>query len=275
MRFASFRDRERVREMLGKTMRTTRSGLPLRGVRPAASLACLAWLALGLTLSAPIASAQLFHVTIDTSSLSGLGTHYLEFQLIDGSFAGDGNSRATISDFLLVGGTLGSVLPPTLGSVAGALPSPLTLVDGPAGSPLADFAQAFDVTDPVSSVGFDLELSASGIDGGIPDQFTFLILDTSLNPIATDGPVGVEFVVGQFTSLNPVPDGFGSNSPALRAVVTPVSGAAVPEPPSGIAGLAFLAITLALSGTRTRQLRRQFRASCGTGRAMAADSKQT
>ena len=50
-------------------------------------------------------------VTLHTGPLNGLGTYFLDFQLLDGSGIGDGNSTVTISGLTLSGGALGALQP--------------------------------------------------------------------------------------------------------------------------------------------------------------------
>jgi len=180
---------------------------------------------------ASICNAQLYNVAIDTSSLDGLGTYYVEFQVTAGS-APFGDSQATISNFNLTGGTLGAILPPTQGNVAGSLPGTLILTDGPAiFGPIADFAQAFSVTNTTSNLSFGLQLAASTVNTPIPDGFTFMILDGSQVPLPTTGPTGVEFVSADFTSTTPIPQVYGtaSNSPVIIPTPNLTTSTAVPE----------------------------------------------
>jgi len=198
-------------------------------------------------------------VSLNTASLNSLGTFYVEFQLIDGSSTGgNGNSQAIVTNFQLTGGALGSVLDPTLGNVAGSLAGTLTLTDGPTSfGDVADFAQAFSVTNSVSLLTFDLQLTTTGVDTPFPDKFSFLILDGSLNPLPTEGPVGVEFVSADFTSTSPTPTGYVSTGALqLGATVTPPqSSQAIPEP--GTLGLLAIGATaFPLFGALRRRRRR-------------------
>src|SRR4051812_17456501 len=79
-------------------------------------LALLAPLALLMLVSAPV-RAQV-SVTLNTAPLNGLGTFFLDFQLLDGNGIGDGNSQVTISGLALIGGALGAT-PPPIGAVSG------------------------------------------------------------------------------------------------------------------------------------------------------------
>jgi hypothetical protein len=199
-----------------------------------------------LLCGSQVLRAASFSVSIDTGPLTGLGTFYFEFQLTDGSLIGDGNSTATISGFLLTGGNVGSVLSPTFGNATGALPGTLNLQDGPPPSgPLADFAQAFSVFDPASTAEFQLDLNATGIETPSPDAFHVFILDSTFNPITTNGPLGIEFVDSSIDSLPPRVFGYTSTSfTGLGATVTPIAPA-VPEPASiALCGIGLLACGL-------------------------------
>lgn len=186
-------------------------------------------------LGASACQAQLtYNVSLNTVALNGLGTFFVEFQLTDGSATGgNNNSQVVISNFSLSGGALGAVLPPTLGNVSGSLApaGTLTLRDGPAASgPVADFAQAFSITGAASLLRFDLLLTGTGVDAPTPDKFSFLLLDSARNPLATNGPTGAEFVSADFVSTAPEPAAYSSiGSPQLAATI-----GLIPEPGTGV-----------------------------------------
>ena len=183
-----------------------------------------------------------------TGGLNGGGTYYVEFTLTDGSGLGDANSHADISNFFVNGGALGAVAPPTLGDVTGGLGGAQTrgLSDSNAGaSGLADFTQAFTVSNSGSTIDFNVLLSNTGVDSGAPDAFTFKVLDADFIALPTNGPVGDELVSSDFTSLTPTVSGFtgtGNLTPQIAATITPVTST-VPEP-GAVSGLAMGALTL-------------------------------
>ena len=177
-------------------------------------------------------------VTLNTGALNGAGTYYLDFQLVDGSASGDGNSLAKITGFSLTDGTLGAALAP-LGDAAGNLTGGLTLKDDLANAGnfftgVAEFTQPFTVTGAASQVQFTTALSATSLDTPTPDEFLFQILDAGLNPLATSGPAGTELAAAVFTTPTPALMAYGTTSgPALPPpTLTPTgpTGSAVPEP---------------------------------------------
>ena len=189
------------------------------------------------------------HVTVTTGALSGAGTYYVEFTLTDGSGLGNGGSYAGVSNFFVSGGSLGAVLPPTSGDVSGSLGGghTLGLTDTNAGTGgLADFAQGFTVTNPGSTMGFDLTLTDTSVEAVTPDNFTFQLLDGNFNAIATSGPAGTEFVSSDYTTSAPTATGYSSNGvyePSIVATISPVNTSAVPEP-GALASLALGALGL-------------------------------
>src|SRR5689334_13584700 len=128
----------------------------------------LAPLALLMLVSAPV-RAQM-PVTLNTGPLNGLGTYFVDFQLLDGNGIGDGNSLVTISGLSLTGGTLGATVPST-GTVSGTPQTTLSLVDSDPGG-VAEFQQAFTVTSATSLLNFTVTLSPTApLDTPIPDTF--------------------------------------------------------------------------------------------------------
>jgi len=184
-------------------------------------------LATGLLLSAGAAHAALYHVSVDTSALTlpantGNGPFSIDFQLNSG--ATTGNNTAVISSFVFNGG--GATFGPAnlVGGASGSLPGAITLTDTDA---FNEFYQEFT---PGASFEFDLSLTENVDAGGIPDSFSFSILDGSLFSIPTTGFGDSLFQV----DLNP-----GSTSPNISVGIGSYVGVvAVPEPSSALLGLA-------------------------------------
>ena len=209
----------------------------------------------GLLLATAPAQAQTRTVTLNTGLLNGAGSFSVEYSLANGAAVADGNSSAAISNFSLIGGVLGTVLSPTTGDVTGDLGSTLTLRDdSTASAGFADFAQAFTVNSSSSILSFNLNLSASSVDAGTPDDFYFQIVDPNGVPLATSGPNGIELVNSRYTSTSPVPIGYITQAtsnvsadigfPGIKATVT--SAAPVPEASTTIS--LGLLLTLGLGG---------------------------
>ncbi len=82
-----------------------------------------------LLCAAALLPAASFQVSIDTSSLN-TQTGTIDIQFNPGSFPAVYNSgTATITNFILAGGTLGSIASGPDGGASGTLPGPLTLVN--------------------------------------------------------------------------------------------------------------------------------------------------
>src|SRR6187551_3325385 len=121
---------------------------------------------LGLFLLATAAlavAAQAYVVTLNTSSLAGGGTFYVDFQLNDGAAVNLGNNTAYITDINLGGGSIAG-LATAWGGVSGNLGGVVSLVDTEA---FNEFYQAFL---PGSFLSFDLHLS-NNFNGAVPDMF--------------------------------------------------------------------------------------------------------
>ncbi len=164
------------------------------------------WLAAALLiLSGTMARADFITtVTLDTSALqanaSSSGPYIIDFQLNDGSFAGDANNTATISNVTFGGGSIaGSASTPVPGSdYSGDLSSTLTITDGnPGAGGFNEFQQAFNAG---SSLSFLLDLTTNP-DAGSSDQFTFSILDNKGNELA-NAP-SYAFVTADITGASP------------------------------------------------------------------------
>jgi hypothetical protein len=133
--------------------------------------------------SVPTARGQMdLHVSLDTSALVGhpAGPFYVDFQLNDGSGAGDANNWASISNFDFGGGSAIASGAGGSGGVGGDLSSGIHLTDS---SPLVnEFYEAFN---PGSELQFDLHLTTNIDASTVPDIFAFTLLDSDLANIPT------------------------------------------------------------------------------------------
>lgn len=140
--------------------------------------------ATGLILLAvrPGSAAVIYGVNMDTTGLSGhpAGPLSVMFQMTDGSGTGDGNNTATITDFQFGGGSP-SGSPVLAGDASGSLGSVVSLTDS---SFLNMFMQTFT---PGLSLAFRVTLTTNVDAGGVPDQFSFSILDSSGAALPTRG----------------------------------------------------------------------------------------
>lgn len=196
--------------------------------------------ATGLILLAvrPGSAAVIYGVNMDTTGLSGhpAGPLSVMFQMTDGSGAGDGNNTATITDFHFGGGSP-SGTPVFAGGASGSLDSSISLVDN---SFLNIFTQQFV---PGLSLAFRVTLTTNVDAGGIPDQFSFSILDSSGAALPTRGlgMVGIDsFITIDIDSDTPQARAFAADmfrfpeagGPAIDLAAPSVQ--VVPEPQTWI-----------------------------------------
>lgn len=136
----------------------------------------------GFVLTEAAYANSSFTVSFDTSGLMGsaAGPFTLNFQLTDGSGSDDGNNSVTLANFTLGGGSLQGV-GSSFGNVSGDLSNQLAMTDD---SFFTEFQQQFI---PGLSLSFSLNLTNNLDSGGTPDQFSFLILDSTDTPIPTLG----------------------------------------------------------------------------------------
>ncbi|PTY08458.1 hypothetical protein DB347_02430 [Opitutaceae bacterium EW11] len=120
-----------------------------------------------------------FNVNVDTSALTAApdAPLYLDFQLNDGTGAGNANNTAVITGFSFGGG---SALAPasTFGGALGDFGSGVSLVDSSA------FNEFFQPFLPGTSLSFTVTLSTN-VDDPTPDFFGFTILDSMLANLPT------------------------------------------------------------------------------------------
>jgi hypothetical protein len=203
-----------------------------------AALACI-----GALLSAPAGRAAVvfYHFDVNTAPLVGnpAGPFSLDFQLIDGSGAGDANNTATIGNLTFGGGGISGPAT-TTGGAAGDLGSGITLTDS------QFFNELYQGFTPGTSLGFDVTLTVNGDAGLTPDGFSFAILDSNLFNLPTTG-VGDTLALVSIYASGPVIQTGATTSPPGVTV-------SVPEP--SVTGLVS-AVGLLLAGVRARKVVRR------------------
>jgi len=209
-----------------------------------------------LTLLASFAQAdETFTVSIDTSSLMGnaAGPFSLDFQFTDGSGADDGNNTAALYNFMFGMGSLtGS--PTTVGTVSGNIATGFSLTDS---SFLNELTQSFT---PGNALTFQISLTTNVDAGGVPDEFTFAILDSSGAAIPTLGPFDT-LLIADIDSSQPTPYTYGSDTTRGTLATgnplqlpAPVITAA-PEPSTLWFMASILALFVGSRGLGTRRLK--------------------
>jgi len=157
------------------------------------------------------------NVTVDTSALGSSGQSEIFFVLI-----GDGNNSATLSSFGFGGGSPGTFdSVNSTGDVSGDIASTAFLSDNSSFTNV--FAQNFTAG---SGISFVLNLTTNLAAGPTPDEFGFVILDPSGNPIPTSDPTGNDnLVLINIDSTSPTPVSYSD-----LVTVTPAETVATPEP---------------------------------------------
>lgn len=204
--------------------------------------------ALAALLAAAACHAAVFTISVDTVELIGhpAAPFYIEFQLNDGSGAGNGNNTALIGPFDFDGGAAVGA-PILVGGASGDLSSHVVIGDSDF---LNEFIQEFT---PGTRLTFGVELSEFVEPGPQPDQFSFAILDCNLIEIPTRGPADALVIADIADPI--VPRGFASDTSRaptcggppidLRVLAPPIAAPA----PLALLGAA-LAACLALAHSR-------------------------
>jgi hypothetical protein len=199
-------------------------------------------IALGLMLLGRTGFAQRkYHVQVDTSHLNPASTYYTEFTLSDGHVTSlgspDTNNSVYLDNFNFSGGASGAALSPEIGNASGSTASSVLLADGDPGG-IADHAQAFS---PGSSLGFDATVMTNVDAGGIPDIFTFFLLDPSQIALSTNAPAETPDTFVRLDITDPTTVGVNSYGNTVVPVLAPdVTEVVTPEPG---------ALALGISGT--------------------------
>jgi hypothetical protein len=188
----------------------------------------------------------IYDVSLQTSALIGhpAGPFALELQFNDGSGTGDANNTATLSDFALAGGSASGPTT-TFGGVAGTIGTSVTMIDS---SFFNQFTEGFT---PGTSLSFQLKLTTNLDSGGVPDEFSLSILDSSGVEIPTLGPANA-FLIMDIDSDSPSTFTFASDTSqnpnaggppiAIGAPILTTPSSQVPEPKN------WLLVAIGLSG---------------------------
>lgn len=183
----------------------------------------------------PASPADAFNVTVTTAPIQGV-PGFVIFDFIGGSPLF--NNNATVSGFTtnaILGGAT------TSGAVSGTLtPGPLVLSDT---AFLSEWNQSATFG---TAMSFQLTLDTNFVLGGIPDEFSFFLEDSTGTPFATSDPTGADalFVV-DITGSPLTPQVFTSSS--ASANVTLVS--TVPESPT----LCLMLYSIGFAGTLAKK----------------------
>jgi hypothetical protein len=179
------------------------------------------------------------NVSVNTSGLASSPHSEIIFVLTDGSGLGDGNNTAALSNFAFgKGGSAGPVdAANTGGGATGDLTSGASLTDSAFTNTFAAFFTAG------TQLSFVLNLTTNVDAGTTPDQFSFLILAPSGNPIPSSDPTGFDNLVSiNLDSANPTIQSYSG-----LVKVTPVGTLPTPEPSTALLfGLGLLVLALKL-----------------------------
>jgi hypothetical protein len=200
----------------------------------------------GFLAAAAIAQAGEITVTLNTSVLIGspAAPFFIGFQIADGSFTGDGNNAAVVSNIQFGGGT--PVLPACSTTGQGALGD---LASSITESDLSVFAYCYQGFVPGSTLSFNVSYTNNVDPTGLPDEFVMVILDRNFTPIPTTG--GIALLQIDFNSANPTVQVFagdptqpeaangGFGIPISAPVVsgTPPSAPLLVSPSNGATGI--------------------------------------
>jgi len=197
----------------------------------------------------PSWAAIVYTVQLDTSALVGKGAFSLDYQFIDGSGSPTdlNNNTVTAGGFNFgAGSPSGTAI--LFGGATGDLTGGVTLQDTQF---FNEFTQGFN---PGNLLSFNLQVTTNPDPGGVPDELSFAILDSTGAEVATTGPAS-EFFSVTIDSANPTVLFYGSAPGAAFDIPAPsvTVASAVPEP--GEMGLT-LAWLLAMFWSRGRHRRR-------------------
>jgi len=192
-----------------------------------------AWVYILSALCRAASGGVIYNVTFDTTPLVDhpAGPFYLDLAFTDGSGVNDANNTVTLSTFNFGGGSaLGG--PFVFGGASGAIETGVTITDN---TFLSLFEEPFVAGFQLS---FTLDLTSNDDASGIPDRFTFFVLDSSGVPLPTLAPSGDYFFGADLHSTGPIFDAYGGDSSRAPSVGSPVSISAptitlvnsVPEP---------------------------------------------
>lgn len=192
-------------------------------------------------LLCPVSQADSFEVTITTTPIQGQ-TGFAVFDFIQG--APVLNNTATVSGFTS-NAMLGAFT--TTGAVLGTLvPGPMTLSDS---AFLSEFSQGLTYG---TTMSFTLNLTTNSSLGGIPDEFSFFLEDSTGTPFPTSDPTGADsFFAIDITGSPLDPQVFTSDFGSVT--VTPLTP--VPEPSAvGLTSSSLIILAFMLGYTKSRRV---------------------
>jgi len=157
-----------------------------------------------------ISWATTFKITVDTTPIKGQ-SGFVVFDFVGGNPVP--KNTATISSFA-TDATLGAATPS--GAVTGTLtPGPLSFSD-------SDFLNEWNQAATFGArMSFQLSVSTNSVPGGIPDGFSFYLLDKNEIPFATTDPTGADALFA--VDIN-------SSNPALQVYTSSFASVIVPTP---------------------------------------------
>jgi hypothetical protein len=183
---------------------------------------------LSLGSATAMAAPATFSVSLNTSSLVGLGQFSLAFQLADGSGLGDANNTVSLHDFNFHGGSTGSV-GGVFGGATGNFSSGVSLTDTD-----AFFNAMFQSFTPGTSVSFLATLSNNADAGPFQDLFAMSLLDGSGTGIPTLDTNGNDtlLTITLDGNLNPPLGAWGTDPQRSALHLAAPDVARIPEPGS-------------------------------------------
>jgi hypothetical protein len=181
------------------------------------------------------ADPVVYKVSLNTSSLVGTGSYFMDFQFTDGD--GVINNAVSLSNFALGTGGAATGSPTSLGSSSGDVHSLVTMTDT---TFFSSFTQPFT---PGADLAFDLSLTGNFSALGSPDRFSFGLLDSLGLAIPTHGLANELLAIDITNPLTVTVFSSDSSRTPMIPAPRPTQVHPTPEPSS----LALLAVGLALS----------------------------
>jgi hypothetical protein len=169
-----------------------------------------------------VASTITYNVSLNTGSLvaNAAAPFSLDFQFTDGGGTGDGNNTVTLSGFNFGGGS--AAADGTATTFGGASGSPATSIVITDTSFFNEYTIGFT---PGATLNFTVDLTANVDAGGVPDEFSFGILDSSGFEIPANGP-GDSLLLADINQATPVLYSYSSDTSRNAAAGAPIALAA-------------------------------------------------
>ena len=203
---------------------------------------------------APFAKADTVDtLTMNTSSLVGLGPFTLDLQFVDGSGspADLNNNTVQLTNFLFGAGGSASGGGTATGGASGSLASGVTLNDS------QFFNEYMEDFTPGAQLSFTIDTTNLADPGGTPDLFTVAILDSFGHELPTMG-VASEFLdISLGGGSGPLVTTFGSapgSSPSLAAPVVQPANTTAPVPEPSTISMLLAGLVLSVPFTRLRRV---------------------